>query len=69
VGWSTGYRHPPGEWRRGKRKVGEDLGEIWHAWLGIPLSLSFPKISNAGHAWDLPRVVLISITKIGGLEC
>jgi hypothetical protein len=69
VGWSTGYRYPPGEWWRGKRKVGEILERFGHAWLSFPLFLSFPKFSDVGHAWALPGVVLTSISMIGVLEC
>jgi hypothetical protein len=35
---------------------------------GLLLSLFLSKFSNAKHAWALPRVVLISISKMGGLE-
>jgi hypothetical protein len=39
---STGYRHPPGEWWRGKREVGRSWRDLGHAWLRPPsLSLSF----------------------------
>jgi hypothetical protein len=43
-----GCRYPPGEWRRGGREDGEDLGKIM-AWMGsglFPLSLSFLKFKQ-----------------------
>jgi hypothetical protein len=47
--WPVGCTYPPGEWRRGERGVGGDLGKIlrMHG-SGLPLSFfSFKLLSNA----------------------
>jgi hypothetical protein len=50
---AVGCGYSPGEWRRGERGVGEDLGKIWgmHG-LGCLLSLISQKFKQC-HGWGL----------------
>jgi hypothetical protein len=59
---AVGCGYSPGEWRRGERVVGEDLGKIWgmHGLGPFSLSLSFLKYSNNAIAGAFPSVVLAS---------
>jgi hypothetical protein len=54
VAGSVGCAYPPGEWGRGERGFGEDLGKIlMHAWLKFLLSPSFSQNFEQWHGWGI----------------